>query len=135
MPGIYNGVNRWPNPRCGEIWMCNLEDRNGSIQRGYRPVYVLSNNINNSSSPTLNIIPLTSRMNKRKLPVHVELWDYSKFGLKAPSVMMVEQVMTITADALSKRIGVIEDVDTIRKIRDALIIQFPIMNINGLIAM
>ena len=53
-------------PHCGEIWMCNLITKDGSIQSGYRPVFILSNDKNNTYSTTLNIIPITSKMNKKK---------------------------------------------------------------------
>ncbi len=82
-------TNEKIRPRFGEVWMCHLTDRGGSVQSGYRPVFILSNNQNNTYSSTLNVIPITSKMNKRKLPVHVELWNYAIFGLKTPSTMMV----------------------------------------------
>ena len=85
-------------PRCGEIWMCHLIEKDGSIQSGYRPVFILSNDKNNTYSTTLNIIPITSKMNKRKLPVHVELWSYQKYGLKTPSTMLVEQTSYISSN-------------------------------------
>lgn len=117
------------NPKCGEIWMCNLPLTKGSIQNGYRPVFILSNNLNNTHSSTLNIIPLTTKMNKRKLPIHVELWSYQEYGLKAPSTMLVEQIMTISNDSLDKCIGTITDNYILSNVRKAISVQFPIMQI------
>lgn len=114
------------HPKCGEIWMCNIAYKDGSVQNGYRPVFVLSNDRNNYHSPTLNIIPITSKINKRKLPVHVELQDFQKFGLQMPSVMLVEQVMTISKSNLDCRIGRIMDANVLEKISKALQIQFPV---------
>lgn len=114
-------------PRCGEIWMCHLIAKDGSIQSGYRPVFILSNDKNNTYSTTLNIIPITSKMNKRKLPVHVELWSYQKYGLKTPSTMLVEQVMTISFEHLDKCIGKVSDRETLGDISRAMAIQFPIL--------
>lgn len=114
-------------PRCGEIWMCNLTKIGGSIQYGTRPVYILSNNANNVHSSTLNVIPITSKMNKRHLPVHVELWNYMDYGLHMPSTMLIEQIMTITADILDHKIGTISDDNTIVNIRKAMSVQFPIL--------
>ena len=116
-------------PRCGEIWMCNLITKDGSIQSGYRPVFILSNDKNNTYSTTLNVIPITSKMNKRKLPVHVELWDYQKYGLKAPSTMLVEQIMTISFNHLDKCVGKIKDVKTLEYISRAIAVQFPVLAI------
>lgn len=120
-------------PKCGEIWMCNLCDKEGSIQSGYRPVFILSNNKNNTYSPTLNIIPITSKMNKRKLPIHVELWKYKEYGLTMPSTMLIEQIMTIPMDYLDKRIGMIADDDILNNVCRAMEIQFPIMHLLSVI--
>ena len=115
------------NPQNGEIWMCHLAEKNGSVQGGYRPVFVLSNDKNNTYSPTLNIIPITSKMNKRALPVHVELWHYKKYGLKEPSTMMIEQIMTVNSDCLERKIGRINDTKTLLAIKKAMSIQFPVL--------
>lgn len=114
-------------PRCGEIWMCRLVARDGSIQGGYRPVFILSNDKNNTYSTTLNVIPITSKMNKKKLPVHVELWSYKEYGLKVPSTMLVEQVMTISSEQLDRCIGKVDDGETLGDISRAMAIQFPIL--------
>lgn len=115
-------------PRFGEIWMCHLTNKGGSIQSGYRPVFILSNDKNNTYSTTLNIIPITSKMNKRNLPVHVELRSYQKFGLKAPSTMMVEQTTTITIEHLEKKVGIINDRQILLDIGRAMTVQFPIFS-------
>lgn len=114
-------------PKYGEIWMCELASKNNSIQSGYRPVFILSNNKNNTYAPTLNIIPLTTKMNKRKLPIHVELWDYKKYGLNKPSTMLVEQITTIPIINLVKCIGSVNDNIVLKKIVEAMSIQFPIL--------
>lgn len=115
-------------PRFGEIWMCHLTNKDDSIQSGYRPVFILSNDKNNTYSTTLNIIPITSKMNKRNLPVHVELRSYQKFGLKAPSTMMVEQTTTITIEHLEKKVGIINDRQILLDIGRAMTVQFPIFS-------
>ena len=125
--------NTITRPKCGEIWMCNLSIKDGSIQSGYRPVFILSNNKNNTYSPTLNIIPITSKMNKRKLPIHVELWKYKEYGLAMPSTMLVEQIMTIPIDYLDRRIGRIVDNTTLNNVCRAIEIQFPIMRLLSVI--
>jgi mRNA interferase MazF len=118
-------INADVKPRFGEIWMCQLKGE-GSIQNGYRPVFVLSNDKNNAFSTTLNVIPLTSKMNKRRLPIHVELWDYKRYGLRTPSTLMTEQTTTIKVDSLDHRIGVIGDNQTLARIKVALSIQFAV---------
>lgn len=114
-------------PKCGEIWMCNLSENEGSIQSGYRPVFIVSNDKNNTYSSTINIIPITTKMNKRKLPVHVELWNYQRYGLKAPSTLMVEQTTTVALSSLDKYIGKILDKNVLGDISRAMRVQFPVI--------
>lgn len=113
-------------PRCCEIWMCDLGNRECGVQSGYRPVLVLSNNRNNLFAPTINVAPMTTKMNKRNLPVHVELWDYESYGLLAPSTILMEQLTTVHVNSLDHRVGVIHDSDVLTSIRRALGIQLPV---------
>lgn len=115
------------SPHFSEIWMCNLTNRDGSIQTGYRPAFILSNDKNNTNSTTLNIIPITSKINKKRLPVHVDLWSYERYGLKTPSTMLVEQITTISLDSLDKRIGKVSDSETLNNISKAMLVQFPVL--------
>lgn len=108
----------------GDIWMCNLLKRSGSVQCGYRPVFILSNDKNNTFAKTINIIPLTSKMNKRNLPVHVSLWNYEEYGLKFPSTLLIEQIMTVSIFDLDSYIGHIEDEEILKSISNAISIQF-----------
>lgn len=113
-------------PRCCEIWMCDLGSNGHGIQSGYRPVLVLSNNRNNLFAPTINVAPMTTKMNKRNLPVHVELWDYELYGLLAPSTILMEQLTTVHIDSLDRRIGRISDAGTLDAIRQAIGVQLPV---------
>ena len=116
-------------PHCAEIWMCWLPENNGSVQSGYRPVFISSNDMNNKYAPTLNIIPITSKAKKR-LPIHVELDHFQDYGLSSFSTMLVEQIMTVSASALDRRIGKITDGDTLRRISEAMAIQLPCFAVN-----
>lgn len=121
-----NSIIKQNLPQCGEVWLCALRNSNKhSVQSGYRPVYILSNNYNNSHSTTVNVIPFTSK-HKNKLPIHVEVEAMG--GLKTASVMLVEQIMTIPISQLDRCIGKISDTQTIKNIREAIKIQFPIVS-------
>jgi len=51
--------------RRGDIWMADLRlGTVGSEQGEIRPVLVVQNNIGNKFSPTVTIVPLTSRIKK-----------------------------------------------------------------------
>ena len=114
--------------KCGEIWMAYLPEQDGSIQGGHRPVFVVSNNKNNQYSTVINVIPMTTKMNKRNLPCHVEIWDYKKYGLTAPSTLLVEQFTTLKKENLRYYMGEITDVDMLMRVCRAMQSQFPILN-------
>lgn len=115
-------------PKNREIWMCNLNGE-GSVQGGYRPVFILSNNMNNQYSTTINVIPMTSHVDKRRLPVHVTIWEYAKYGLRKPTTLMIEQLTTVSMDNLDKFVGKIDDSKLLYDICVAMGVQFPILNV------
>jgi mRNA interferase MazF len=104
----------------GEIWLANLGKREGSIQSGIRPVIIVSNDKNNEHSPTVNVIPITSNINKNNLPVHVYIGI--ECGLLKPSVALVEQDTTIDKTMLIKKIGQCT-YQTMERINKAILIQ------------
>ena len=59
--------------RRGDIYYADLRPVVGSEQGGVRPVLVIQNDVGNKHSPTVICAAITSRMNKAKLPTHVEL--------------------------------------------------------------
>ena len=59
--------------RRGDIFYADLRPVIGSEQGGVRPVLIIQNDVGNRHSPTVICAAITSRMNKAKLPTHVEL--------------------------------------------------------------
>ncbi len=59
--------------RRGDIYYADLRPVVGSEQGGVRPVLVIQNDVGNKHSPTVICAAITSKMNKAKLPTHVEL--------------------------------------------------------------
>ena len=76
-----------------------------------------------------SVTPLTTKMNKRSLPVHVELLEYQAYGLKAPSTMLIEQITTVPAENVQHYVGKIADQNTLANIRTAMSVQFPIISL------
>ena len=57
----------------GEVFYADLSPVVGSEQGGIRPVLIIQNDVGNKHSPTVICAAITSKMNKAKLPTHVEL--------------------------------------------------------------
>ena len=59
--------------RRGDVYYADLRPVVGSEQGGIRPVLIIQNDIGNRHSPTVICAAITSKMNKAKLPTHIEL--------------------------------------------------------------
>ena len=90
--------------RRGDIYYADLRPVVGSEQGGIRPVLIIQNDVGNAHSPTVICAAITSRMNKAKLPTHVEL-QATQGGLSKNSVVLLEQLRTIDKQRLKERIG------------------------------
>jgi mRNA interferase MazF len=93
---LYNNIKR------GEIYLVDLGKQTGSVQGGIRPVIVISNPKNNRYSPTINVLPITSKR-KNNIPVHVNIGV--KSGLQAESTILTEQILTIDKKQIIKYVG------------------------------
>lgn len=105
--------------RRGDIWVADLRiGAVGSEQGKIRPVLVVQNNIGNKHSPTVTVVPLTSRT-KNNLPTHVIL---NEPCLPSRSIALAEQIRTIDKSRLIRRIGRISE-SIMNQINEAIAIQ------------
>lgn len=102
----------------GDIYYADLSPVIGSEQGGVRPVIIVQNNIGNKFSPTIIVAPITSKMNKAKLPTHIEV-SANKFGLEKDSVMLLEQIRTIDKIRLKEFLGTADN-KTMEKVNQVL---------------
>lgn len=108
----------------GEIYLAQLQNTNGSIQQGLRPVIIVQNNIGNMHSPTIIVCSITTAT-KRKLPTHVYIPRGG--GLKERSIMLGEQMHTLNKKDLIKHLGTITDQETLKQINKALLISLGVI--------
>ncbi len=106
--------------RRGEIYYADLSPVVGSEQGGVRPVLVVQNDVGNRYSPTIIVGAITSKLDKAKLPTHVELGEST--GLEKQSVLLLEQLRTIDKARLKTRIGEVNS-STMQKVNNALMIS------------
>lgn len=88
----------------GELYYADLSPVVGSEQGGVRPVLVVQNDVGNKYSPTVIAAAVTSKLDKARLPTHIELSKES-FGLTHDSVVLLEQIRTLDKRRLKERIG------------------------------
>lgn len=104
-----------------DIFMARLsEDTDGgSLQAGFRPVLIVSNDKANQYSPVINIIPITSKK-KKKLPTHVLL---KGCGVVRQSIILAEQITSINKSQLIRYMGSIKKTEYEERVKQAIEIQ------------
>lgn len=87
--------NNQSNFKYGQVWLVRDDrqhDSNSRIQKKTRPMLIISNDLNNKFSSTLNVVPLTSARNSPKGPYQLQYyWERSEY----PQTVLCEQIHTI----------------------------------------
>lgn len=107
--------------RRGDIYYADLRPVIGSEQGGIRPVLIIQNDVGNKHSPTVICAAITSKMNKAKLPTHVEL-DSRRCNIVKDSVILMEQLRTIDKSRLRERVCHLE-ADILEQVDAALMVS------------
>ena len=88
----------------GEVFYADLSPVVGSEQGGVRPVLIVQNEIGNRHSPTVIAAAITSRLDKTRLPTHINI-RAADTGLAKDSVVLLEQIRTLDKHRLRQRAG------------------------------
>ncbi|OME41507.1 hypothetical protein BSK58_15010 [Paenibacillus odorifer] len=111
----------------GQVYYADLgtipDIKKSSVQRGVRPVVIISNDINNKYSPTVNIVPLSTSQ-KKSMPMHVHL-SKDLVGLDYDSIALCEQTSVLDKSSLSQHIITLGS-DTMSKIENCIMMQYSI---------
>ncbi len=112
-------VKKW------EIYFIDWDPTKGSEQSGKRPILVISNDAVNSNLPVFTCIPFSSVKQGAKIyPAEVFL-STADSGLTKDSVLMLQQIRTVSVDRLvGKPISVITKDKIKNEIHQALKMYF-----------
>lgn len=105
----------------GDVFYADLRPVIGSEQGGIRPVLIIQNDVGNKHSPTVICAAITSKLNKAKLPTHIEL-SADRYEMDKDSVILLEQLRTIDKKRLKDKICHL-DCEIMKKVNDALVIS------------
>ena len=105
----------------GDVYYADLRPVVGSEQGGVRPVLIIQNDVGNRHSPTVICAAITSKMNKAKLPTHVEI-DADQYRMGKDSVILLEQLRTIDKTRLREKICHIDGI-LLKRVNRALAIS------------
>ena len=107
-------VNQW------DIYFCSLDPTQGSEQRGSRPVLVLSNDAVNHAIPVSTVAPFSSiKQGAKVYPTEVAI-PASISGLDKDSVVMIQQLRTLSHSRFTRKLSVLGDEGYQQAIKDAL---------------
>ena len=110
------------NVKRGDIFYADLSPVVGSEQGGLRPVLIVQNDIGNKYSPTVIAAAITSKLDKAKLPTHIDVYA-EEFGLSKNSVVLLEQIRTLDKRRLREKMGHLDDV-LMQRVNDAITVSF-----------
>lgn len=109
----------------GDIYYADLRPVIGSEQGGIRPVLIIQNDTGNKHSPTVIVAAITSKMNKAKLPTHIEI-DSKQYDIVKDSVILLEQLRTIDKKRLKDKVCHL-DGDILQKVNQALLVSLELI--------
>lgn len=95
----------------GDILWCDFGKGAASEQWGVRPAVVVSVDAINATSPCVTVCPMTSRPKRLDLPEHVSLKWRSVKGDEKESVVLCEQVRTISKQRILSLGGFVKSSD------------------------
>lgn len=114
-----NAKNDGRTPKIGDVFMLRF-DGIGSEQVGWRPALVFQNNVGNTHSPNVIVLPLTSKLKKTNQPTHVVI-PAEGTGLARDSMVLCENPESVSKDRLGKYLTTLPD-EYMAKIAEAHIL-------------
>ncbi len=80
---------------------------NGSVQVKERPYVIVSNPIGTKRATIITVMPLTSKIKKTNMPVHGCIEANGENGLQLYSMVMGEQIITISKTEVTEKLGTV----------------------------
>ena len=105
------------------IFIANLDPVIGSEQGKTRPVLIISDEEVSKILPIVNILPITSYKNNRKVYPNEIFIPAGVGGLEKDSLILAHQIRTLDKKRLIKKLGYINSVKLQEEIIEALCFQ------------
>ncbi len=105
----------------GEVYLIDLKDTYSNVQSGNRPCLVIQNDCGNEHSPTIIVVPITSKLKKTKMPVHVVV---EHAGSK--EMVLCECILTVSKEQIGRYLRTFDE-DVMYKVNKALEVSLAIV--------
>lgn len=110
-----------------KIFLAELNPVRGSEQGKTRPVIVISNEEMNNILPVLNVLPITSKKESRKVYINEVFLPKGIANIDRDSIVLTYQIRTIDKSRLIKEIGTLEDEIIKDRILESLVYQLELL--------
>ncbi len=110
-----------------KIFLAELNPVRGSEQGKTRPVIVISNEEMNNILPVLNVLPITSKKESRKVYINEVFLSKGIANIDRDSIVLTYQIRTIDKSRLIKEIGTLEDEIIKDRILESLVYQLELL--------
>jgi mRNA interferase MazF len=104
--------------RC-EVWTCQFGQNVGSEVNKVRPALIISDDLGNCKSPTVTVIPITSREARQVTHVEISESDLAYVENVIKGTITAEGVRNVSKARLGRRIGKVNNT-CMAKVEDAL---------------
>jgi mRNA interferase MazF len=105
------------------VWLAGLDPVVGSEQGRTRPVLIISESALNDVLPVVNVLPITSRKQNRRIYPNEALLPAGTAGLSAESIVLCYQIRTLDKQRLLKMFGTLDDAALREEVLEALRFQ------------
>lgn len=92
-----------------DIIRAEIKYEGGSVQTKERPYVIVSNPIGTKHGTIITVMPLTSKIKRKDMPVHRCICADSENGLSTYSMALGEQLFTISKQEVKELIGRVTD--------------------------
>lgn len=115
-------------PRRGEVYLVNFEPTMGAEIKKTRPAVILQNDIANRWSPITIVAAITSKFDDRRTyPTQVAV-QAPEGGLRADSVILLNQLRSVDRLRLVRRMGVLT-ANTMAAVDRALLLSLGLVDV------
>lgn len=114
-------------PRRGDVYLVNFDPTIGAEIQKTRPALIVQNDVGNRYSPVTVVAAISSWKGESLYPTEV-LVKNSEGGLKAASLVLLNQIRTIDKQRLIKKIGTLH-AETMEYVDKALQISLGLVEV------
>ena len=112
--------------RTGDVLLIDFSNAIGHQQGGIRYAVVVSNNIGNINSPTIEVLPGTSKRTGSRMPTHAHFEAGEISGLPDGTTFEAESKWTVNKFQIKKKVAHLTD-EQLDRIATAMLYATPIV--------